>query len=129
MVGLAQRWSPACTQNLGGVYISTVSQFVVKLACGTDMAETTGSPPAEAFIPIHTNVKQCLRVSRGATTDWWLGSDSRRLGHLLLLNRGKGTLRSCVIALTAECTKCPGGAPLPKDCGHLKAWVYSVPRE
>ena len=126
-------WRKSGHQLVLGVWgsISTVSQFVVKLACGTDMAETTGSPPAEAFIPIHTNVKQCLRVSRGATTDLWLGSDSRRLGHhlYLLLNRGKSTLRNCVIALTAECTKRPGGAPLPKDCGHLKAWVYSVPRE
>ena len=85
------------------------------------MAETTGSPPAEAFIPIDTNVKQCLRSPRGATTNWRLGSDSRRLGHrlCLLLNRGKGALRSCVIALMAECTKRPG----EKDCGHLKAWV------
>ena len=63
VVGSAQKWSPACTQNLGS--ISIVSSLVVKLACGTDMAETAGSPPAEAFIPINTNVKQCLRSPRG----------------------------------------------------------------
>ena len=96
---------------------------MVKLACGTDMAETAGIPPAEAFI-LHTNVRQCLRVPpRRATTDQRLGSDSKRLGHhlCLLLNRGKGTLKRCVVALVAEHTKRPRGALLPKDCGHLKA--------
>ena len=73
--------------------ISTVPSLVDKLACGTDVAETAGHPPAEAFIPIHTNVKQRLRVSRGVTTDRRRGSDSRRLGHRLLLNRGKGTIK------------------------------------
>ena len=52
----------------GGVSAQSLALWL-SLACGTDMAETTGSPPAEAFVPVNTNVKQCLRSPRGLTTN------------------------------------------------------------